>query len=31
MALFYEYEMRALSDYGRFMDGVAEAFEKQGR
>jgi hypothetical protein len=31
MVLFYEYEVRPLTDYDRFMDGVAEAMEKQGR
>ena len=31
MALNYEYEMHALSDYGSFMEGVAGAFEKQSR
>jgi hypothetical protein len=31
MGLFYEFEMRALADYGRFMDTVAKALEKQGR
>jgi hypothetical protein len=31
MGLFYEFEMRALADYGQFMDTVAKALEKQGR
>jgi hypothetical protein len=31
LALFYEYEVRPLSDYARFMDGVAGAIERQGR
>lgn len=31
LALFYEYEIRALSDYASFMDGVAKAIERQGR
>lgn len=31
LALFYEYEIRALSDYAGFMDGVAGAMESQGR
>jgi len=31
LALFYEYEIRALSDYASFMDGVAKAMEQQGR
>jgi hypothetical protein len=31
LALFYEYEIRALSDYGSFMDGVARALESQAR
>jgi hypothetical protein len=31
MALFYEYEIRPLSDYATFMDGVARAMEGQGR
>lgn len=31
LALFYEYEIRALSDYASFMDGVAAAIERQGR
>ena len=31
LALFYEYEIRALSDYASFMDNVAAALEKQGR
>ena len=31
MALFYEFDVRALTDYGQFMDSVAQAFEKQSR
>jgi hypothetical protein len=31
MALFYEYEVRALSDCATFMEGVAKAMERQGR
>jgi hypothetical protein len=31
LALFYEYEIRALSDYATFMEGVARALESQGR
>ena len=31
MALFYEYEIRALSDYASFMEGVAKSMERQGR
>jgi hypothetical protein len=31
LALFYEYDVRPLTDYGRFMDGVAAAMEKQSR
>jgi hypothetical protein len=31
LALFYEYEIRALSDYASFMEGVARAMEGQGR
>ncbi len=31
LALFYEFDVRALTDYGQFMDTVAQAFEKQGR
>ena len=31
LALFYDYEIRALSDYASFMDGVAGAIERQGR
>ncbi len=31
MALFYEYEIRPLSDYASFMEGVARAMERQGR
>lgn len=29
LGLFYEFDVRALTDYGKFMDIVAEAFEKQ--
>ncbi len=31
MGLFYEFDVRTLTDYGQFMDTVAQAFEKQGR
>ena len=31
LAFFYEYEIRALSDYASFMEGVARAAESQGR
>jgi hypothetical protein len=31
MALFYEYEVRPLADYDRFMEEVAGAMERQGR
>ena len=31
MGLFYEFDVRALADYGQFMDTVAQAFEKQNR
>ena len=31
MALFYDYDVRPLTDYGRFMDGVAGVIERQGR
>jgi len=31
MALYYDFEVRALTDYARHMDAVATAFEKQGR
>jgi|ERR1700730_19120967 len=31
LGLFYEFDVRALTDYTRFMDTVAEAFEKQSR
>ena len=31
MGLFYEFDVRALADYGQFMDTVAQAFEKQSR
>jgi len=31
LARFYEYEVRALSDYASFMDGVARAIESQER
>ncbi len=30
MALFYEYEIRPLSDYASFMEGVARAMERRG-
>jgi len=29
LGLFYEFDVRALTDYGKFMDTVAEAFQKQ--
>jgi muconolactone delta-isomerase len=29
--LFSEFEIRPLTDYSKYMDGVAAAFEKQGR
>ena len=29
--LFSEFEIRPLTDYARYMDGVAAAFEKHGR
>jgi muconolactone delta-isomerase len=29
--LFSEYEIRPLTDFGKYMDSVAAAFEKQGR
>jgi hypothetical protein len=28
LALFYEFDVRALTDYGKFMDTVAQALEK---
>ncbi|MDA4120406.1 MAG: hypothetical protein OK436_07440 [Thaumarchaeota archaeon] len=31
LGLFYEFDVRALTDYGQFMDTVAQAFEKQSR
>jgi hypothetical protein len=31
LGLFYEYDVRALTDYGQFMDTVAQAIEKQSR
>ena len=31
MGLIYEFDVRALADYGQFMDTVAQAFEKQSR
>ena len=31
LGLSYEFDVRALTDYTRFMDTVAEAFEKQSR
>ena len=31
LGLFYEFEVRALTDYGQFMDTVAKALEKQSR
>jgi len=29
LGLFYDFDVRALTDYGKFMDTVAEALEKQ--
>jgi len=29
LGLFYEFDVRALTDYGKFMDTVAAAFHKQ--
>jgi hypothetical protein len=31
LGLFYEFDVRALTDYGQFMDSVAQALEKQSR
>jgi hypothetical protein len=31
LALFYEFEVRALTDYGQFMDTIAKALDKQSR
>jgi glycine betaine/choline ABC-type transport system substrate-binding protein len=31
LGLFYEFDVRALTDYAQFMDTVAEAVEKQSR
>jgi hypothetical protein len=31
LGLFYEFDVRALTDYGQFMDTVAQALEKQNR
>ncbi len=31
MGLFYDFDVRALTDYGQYMDTVAQAFEKLGR
>ena len=31
LALFYEFDVRALTDYAKFMDIVAEAMDKRGR
>ena len=31
LALFYEFDVRALTDYAKFMDSVAEAMDKRGR
>jgi hypothetical protein len=31
MGLFYDFDVRALTDYGQYMDTVAQAFEKQRR
>jgi hypothetical protein len=30
LGVFYEFDVRALTDYGQFMDAVAQAFERQG-
>jgi hypothetical protein len=29
LALFYEFDVRVLTDYGKFMDTVAQALDKQ--
>ncbi len=31
LALFVEFDVRVLADYGQSMDAVAQAFERQGR
>jgi len=31
LGLFYEFDVRALTDFGQFMDTVAQAFDKQSR
>jgi hypothetical protein len=31
LALFYEFDVRVLTDYAKFMDSVAEAMDKRGR
>jgi hypothetical protein len=31
LGLFYEFDVRALADYGQFMDTVVQALEKQSR
>lgn len=31
LGVFYDFEVRALSDYAKYMDAVADAFEKQNR
>jgi len=31
LALFYEFDVRALTDCAKFMDSVAEAMDKRGR
>jgi len=31
LALFYEFDVRALTDYAKFMESVAEAMDKRGR
>ena len=31
LALFYEFDVRPLTDYAKFMDSVAEAMDKQRR
>jgi len=29
LAMFYEFDVRALTDYGKFMDSVADAMDRQ--
>ncbi len=31
LGMFYDFDVRALTDYAQYMDTVAQAFEKQGR